>query len=88
LLGQFQRSAPPLATRHRTGFAHPYTAEPAARLCTGNTRVPAPYRQLEVPNGGVGDLVWNLNPRSGVARADKAEMAGKAATDLKSVPAE
>ena len=36
------------------------------------------------PNGGVGDLVWNLNPRPLVA--DKADKAGKAGTDLKSVP--
>jgi len=33
------------------------------------------------PNGGVGDLVWNLNPRPLVA--DKADKGG---TDLKSVP--
>jgi len=33
------------------------------------------------PNGGVGDLVWNLNPRPLVA-----DKAGKAGTDLKSVP--
>ena len=33
------------------------------------------------PNGGVGDLVWNLSPRPVVARAT-----GKAGTDLKSVP--
>ena len=42
------------------------------------------------PNGGVEDLVWNLNPRPVVAGAtDKAGSAGtvgKAGTDLKSVP--
>ncbi|EAZ98264.1 putative epimerase/dehydratase [Marinobacter sp. ELB17] len=39
------------------------------------------------PNGGVGDLVWNLNPRPLVAdKADKAGTVGKAGTDLKSVP--
>jgi FlaA1/EpsC-like NDP-sugar epimerase len=39
------------------------------------------------PNGGVGDLVWNLNPRSGAARAtDKVGSAGRAGTDFKSVP--
>ena len=35
------------------------------------------------PNGGVGDLVWNLNPRPLVTGAGTA---GKAGTDLKSVP--
>ena len=35
------------------------------------------------PNGGVRDLVWNLNPRPLVAGAGTA---GKAGTDLKSVP--
>ena len=42
------------------------------------------------PNGGVGDLVWNLNPLPVVAdKADKAGTVGtvdKAGTDLKSVP--
>jgi hypothetical protein len=33
------------------------------------------------PNGGVGDLVWNLNPRPVVGGATD-----KAGTDLKSVP--
>jgi len=38
------------------------------------------------PNGDVGDLVWNLNPRPLVAGAGTAGKAGKAGTDLKSVP--
>ena len=38
------------------------------------------------PNGGVGDLVWNLNPRPVVAGAGTVGTADKAGTDLKSVP--